>query len=304
MATIQSILKYITAINHTTIINHATIINHTTTGNNIMEHHFSVSIAQKIGVNEAIFLQNMAFWIQKNKANNKHFYEGRYWTYNSQKALCQIFPYWSRKNLRTIINSCVSQNLILTGNFNKLGYDRTTWYTLSDIGLGLFKDFNLNPSNDDIGRKGPIDMPEVANGLVKTGQPIPDNKTHIENTDVCAHTQDSLKSQCIHDEQANQLFNEKFRGYVVSLEELFDACFAHHQDKMTLFKFRQWVKREDLNNHSKYISPKRRNAPPQEDLQQYSYYEKNKMNIPNNLIYVKEWMSCQESTKIRESFVI
>ena len=48
-----------------------------------MKHIFDVDIAKEYGVNEAVILESMNYWIQKNKANGKHFYEGEYWTYNS-----------------------------------------------------------------------------------------------------------------------------------------------------------------------------------------------------------------------------
>lgn len=49
-------------------------------------HSFNPLLAKEVGIECAILLYNIEFWIEKNKANNKHFYEGRYWTYNSTKA--------------------------------------------------------------------------------------------------------------------------------------------------------------------------------------------------------------------------
>ena len=53
------------------------------------EYHFNVELAQRHGVNGAIFLHAMAFWIAKNQANGRHFHKGRTWTYNSLEALTQ-----------------------------------------------------------------------------------------------------------------------------------------------------------------------------------------------------------------------
>ena len=52
-----------------------------------MQHSFDIEIAEKYGVSEAILLQHLWFWIEKNKANEVNFYDGTYWTYNSIKAL-------------------------------------------------------------------------------------------------------------------------------------------------------------------------------------------------------------------------
>ena len=97
-----------------------------------MNHSFDIEIAAKHGVNEAIFIENMRFWIAKNKANGKHFHEGRYWTYNSMKAYAELFPYWTANQVRRIIENLVSKGFILTGNYNANPYDRTQWYALNE----------------------------------------------------------------------------------------------------------------------------------------------------------------------------
>ena len=63
------------------------------------EYHFNVELAQRHGVNGAIFLHAMAFWIAKNQANGRHFHKGRTWTYNSLEALTKLFPFWTRRQL-------------------------------------------------------------------------------------------------------------------------------------------------------------------------------------------------------------
>jgi len=96
-----------------------------------MNHSFDIEIAAKYGVNEAIFIENMRFWIAKNKANGRHFHDGCYWTYNSMKAYAELFPYWTANQVRRIIENLVSHGVILVGNYNSNPYDRTQWYALN-----------------------------------------------------------------------------------------------------------------------------------------------------------------------------
>lgn len=103
-----------------------------------MEHHFSKEIATEFGIDLAVFLQNIAFWIEKNIVNNKNLRDGKYWTYNTQKAWINLFPYWSRQNIRTIISKAIKEDLIVLGNFNSDKSDHTTWYALTEKGLNLF----------------------------------------------------------------------------------------------------------------------------------------------------------------------
>ena len=56
------------------------------------EFHFNAELAQRYGVDGAIFLHAMAFWVAKNQANGRHFHDGRTWTYNTLEALAKLFP--------------------------------------------------------------------------------------------------------------------------------------------------------------------------------------------------------------------
>ena len=83
-----------------------------------MPHCFDVEIAKKYGILEAILLNYFRFWIQKNEANEVHYHDGRYWTYNSIKAFCELFPYASKKMIEKAINHLVEEGLLVTGNYN------------------------------------------------------------------------------------------------------------------------------------------------------------------------------------------
>ena len=59
-----------------------------------MTYSFDCRLAEKYGVDEAIFLHNLYFWIvRKNEANGRHHHEGRTWTYNSMAAFARLFPF-------------------------------------------------------------------------------------------------------------------------------------------------------------------------------------------------------------------
>ena len=57
-----------------------------------MQHTFDIDIAAKYGVEEAILLNHLWFWIQKNEANDRHFHDGLYWTYNIINAFSACAP--------------------------------------------------------------------------------------------------------------------------------------------------------------------------------------------------------------------
>ena len=43
-------------------------------------------LAREIGLNEALILQQINYWIEINKKSGNNFCDGRYWTYNSIRA--------------------------------------------------------------------------------------------------------------------------------------------------------------------------------------------------------------------------
>lgn len=151
-----------------------------------MTHSFDVEIATEFGVNCAILLNHIYFWVEKNRANERHFHEGKYWTYNSINAYTELFPYMSDKQIRTSLKKLEDSGLISVGNFNQSAYDRTKWYALTEKGMSILQNCN-------------IDLPKRANGLSENGEPIPDiNITDINITDnkkinINNVTEDSIK---------------------------------------------------------------------------------------------------------------
>ena len=129
-----------------------------------MEHHFNTDYALKYGIEESIVINNLQFWIIKNKANKKHLIENRTWTYNTYKAFSEIFPYWNEHKMKRILDSLVIQKVILRENYNKSGYDRTCLYAFVDE-----KCFLDNCNNH---------IAELQNGSNKTATPIPYNNTN------------------------------------------------------------------------------------------------------------------------------
>jgi len=116
-----------------------------------MNHSFDVEIAKKYGIEEAILLQNLYFWIEKNKANNKHYYNDTYWTYNSKKAFADIFPYMTPRKIDYTLKNLIDKGLVITGNFNENATDRTLWYALTKMGYCILQNCEMEQtklSND------------------------------------------------------------------------------------------------------------------------------------------------------------
>lgn len=109
-----------------------------------MEHSFDVEVAKEYGINAAIILNNLNFWIEKNRANDENFFDGKFWTYNSVSAFEKLFPYMTSKQIRISLTKLENSGLIVTGNYNKSAYDRTKWYALTDKGNSIMQKRQMN----------------------------------------------------------------------------------------------------------------------------------------------------------------
>ena len=142
-----------------------------------MKYMFDVELATQYGTDEAIFLENLIFWVIRNRENERNFFDGRTWTYNSVRALKSLFPFWSDYQMRRVLESLIKQGVIVKGNYNKNPYDRTMWYALADEENLILKYQNFH-------------LREPKNGVLETREPIPDikpdskpdNKTDIKTT--------------------------------------------------------------------------------------------------------------------------
>ncbi len=131
----------------------------------LKSHIFDIELAIQHGVNAAIVIQYFAFWIQKNKANEnkkRHFYQGRWWTFNSREAFSQIFPYWTPKQIRRILDNLVRDKIILKRQ-QPDGGDRSNWYAFCD-------DIPLDQTGQCHRPKRANGLPKRANGSAQTGQ--------------------------------------------------------------------------------------------------------------------------------------
>lgn len=150
-----------------------------------MQHSFNIELAKEYGILEAIIINNLFFWIEKNKANNVSYYDGTYWTYNSIKALNELFPYASERKISYALKHLEEEGIIKTGNYNKLAYDRTLWYAFTEKGISILQ-------------KCCFHFTKSTNGFYKSDEPIPDINTDI-NTDNNNNSSSIEKRDTIYD---------------------------------------------------------------------------------------------------------
>lgn len=159
-----------------------------------MEHSFNIELAKEYGILEAILLKNIWFWIEKNRANEKNFYDGTYWTYNSTRAFNELFPYASESSIKRALKSLQEKGIIKTGNYNKSSYDRTLWYAFTDLGESIVSNRQM-------------EVNKSSNGDEQNGLTIPDINTDNKTKDI--KTNKKEKKETEFDSVINENFTDE-----------------------------------------------------------------------------------------------
>ena len=156
------------------------------------------SLAVKIGLNEALFIQQLHYWVDR----SKNIIDGRQWVYNTMADWSRQFPFWSQKTLSRTISNLEKQKLVISGNYNQKGYDRTKWYTIDYLALERLEKEEPETENHEESE------PDVSgeNDAAVSDQSIGTKCPHEENQgfagtmgDVAVDDQ-SIGTKCPHEE--------------------------------------------------------------------------------------------------------
>lgn len=177
-----------------------------------MQHYFDINIAMKYGIQPAIILNNLYFWIEKNRANEKHFHDGYYWTYNNMKAFSVLFPYMTERQIDYAIKKLVDEGLVIKGNYNKSSYDRTCWYAITKEGYSVLKNCEIEETKAKqsilqncemdstkakpcISQNCEMDFTNLSNGFHTIVSPIPDINTDNKTNNIYKKEKNSKKEK-------------------------------------------------------------------------------------------------------------
>jgi len=153
-------------------------------------HFFYPTLAERIGLNEAIVLQQIHSWVtiyQKDPRRyaEKHYHDGHWWIWNSYPEWHEKLPYFSEHTVRRALDHLRELNLVLVDQFNAMPMDRTNWYAI---------DYE---AYDELLSK--MDGPSDQNGqmhLAKMGGAIPDSSLPDSSTDPSREEKSARSAPC------------------------------------------------------------------------------------------------------------
>ena len=149
------------------------------------------SLAVKIGLNHALVLQQIHYWLQISKNSR----DGHTWVYKTLEDWHKEFPFWSKSTLERIIRKLEEDQLIVVGNYNRLKMDRTKWYRVNYEAIDLLyaadclqneelQNGEMTASKDTICELPSPQIDEIVVGNLTTPIPINYSKNTSENTSL------------------------------------------------------------------------------------------------------------------------
>ncbi|HCL5312099.1 TPA: replication protein RepO [Salmonella enterica] len=187
------------------------------------------SLACAIGLNEAVIVQQMHYWMK----DSRHFYDGRRWIYNSVANWQKQFPFWSEATIKRALGSLESQGVIVSGNYNRDSRDRSKWYSINYEVLRAIES-TIQPVDDAFGQNDQMHQCKmtqcnVANCTNAPGQNDPMQQVNMTQPlpETTTETTQEIKKNSQPDKQSDDLSgkteNKKPKQPHIDYREFFDA---------------------------------------------------------------------------------
>ena len=140
-----------------------------------MLHSYNIKVAKLVGLEKAVLLYNISYWIAYNRANKINFIDGYTWTYNSAKAYLELFQELAsndenapeRKIKKLLYELETKDGILVSANYNKNSFNKTKWYRINEKFYWMLEDHmsseNLQSflNEKTINQKRSIDSPKT-----------------------------------------------------------------------------------------------------------------------------------------------
>lgn len=170
-------------------------------------------LATILGLNEALVLQQVNYWLEINKRNKRNFHEGRYWTYNTINEWQEEFPFWSTSTVKRIFKKLRDMNLIIVDNFNLYQMDRTLWYTINYEELEKLVENHTKTNEESLPNpKGQIDnsIGSKENSHATQNDQMEKSSMNSAIPEISSETSSEISNQSIYQSRENS--KEKIDG--------------------------------------------------------------------------------------------
>ncbi|WP_067986196.1 DnaT-like ssDNA-binding domain-containing protein [Neptuniibacter pectenicola] len=169
------------------------------------------SLARAIGLNEALVLQQIHFWI----GQSVNEYDGHKWMYRTDKQWLAEFSFWSESTLRRAVASLKKSGLIrverLARHFGGNSFDQKKYYTViysAVDALSLKPSNRASSQNDQMEEDVSLEASDCAYGQNDQMEVVKTNNPSSQNDQFRSSQNDQFRSS-----QNDQMFTENKKEY-------------------------------------------------------------------------------------------
>ncbi|MDU5780355.1 MAG: transcriptional regulator [Pantoea sp.] len=147
-------------------------------------------LACRIGLNEAIVLQQICYWLEDTNSGVEH--DGRRWVYNTIDEWNEQFPFWSSDTVKRALTSLKKSGLIYVEQLKKSQHDRTNFYAINHKNPLLTDEGNLHSSKGATcthrkGQAAPVEKGNLNPSIGANCTALTENTTEI-TTEITTET--------------------------------------------------------------------------------------------------------------------
>jgi len=296
------------------------------------------SLAEEIGLNEAIALQQLHYWVSHNQkqGNPHHFHDARWWSYNTaEEWKAKNFPFWSIPTIKRTFKNLCDRNLVLTAKLHKDRYNHTKWYTIDYEVLNQLWTNRANrlDQSDPIrtDQSDPIEGASVIHSSISTETNNPETITQTTTTErpkkkasssESANGASLLEGEALEQARAvaDMVAQSNYRGRDGNVHgwkkttALVEACAGHSYETAGLAIWAFWenienLEQPDIKNPQAYITKLlREKATPSPE---YEATKKNEVTLAKEaearqgrIDYIRRWLPLAEAIGFLEDVSI
>lgn len=150
-------------------------------------------LARIIGFSEAVVITQLHQWIKYNMKHKKNYKDGYYWTYGSMEKMHEEYfdILGSVRTVRRVFKKLEKNGYLIVDNYNKLNFDKTSWYRVNYEKFNELKKEYRDGQNDhtdeDKMTTSQVDKMTISD-VDNLTTPIPNNKNIIKNNNISYHS--------------------------------------------------------------------------------------------------------------------
>ena len=209
-------------------------------------------LAEALGsLDEAVMLQQVHYWTQK----SNHVYDGRHWVYNTQEAWLAQFPWIkSKTTLKRHFGHLVKLGFLIKGNYNKAGFDRTTWYAIDyDQVEKLASEFEGKQGGHSMSQNLAHDEPETGSSM---SQNLADGRARNWPTNTIDYTETTPETTTENNMSGKPDESIPFKEIIEYLNEKTDNSYKPSAEGHKKFIRARWHEGNSLDDFKMVIDYK------------------------------------------------